>query len=291
MKPFAFSLLLLAAIPAAHAAELPFAKERIGWNKPHQPFHVIGNIYYVGMAGVSVFLIVTPQGDILTDGGLPESAPFIEQHIQALGFKLSDVKILLNSHAHFDHSGGLAKLKADTGAAFYASRQDRPFLESGHITFGPSSQIDTKPIHVDHVVDDGSTVSLGGVTLTAHITPGHTKGCTTWTMPLEDGGVTREVMFFCSISVAGNPLTGNSAYPNIAEDYRKSFARLAKMKADIFLAPHGDQFGLDAKLAGLKAGGPNPFVDPGELPRRLATLKADFETELAKQRGAGDRRK
>src|SRR4051812_39125552 len=131
MKAIASSLLLLMGLSTAHADELPFAKERIVWNKPFQPFHVIGNIYYVGMAGVSAFLIVTPQGDILTDGGLPESAPFIEQHILALGFRLSDVKILLNSHAHFDHSGGLAKLKADTGAQFYASRQDEPSLESG----------------------------------------------------------------------------------------------------------------------------------------------------------------
>ena len=283
------ALVLLAAIslvPSAPAAELPFAKERIGWNKPFQPFHVIGNIYYVGMAGVSAFLIVTPEGDILTDGALPESAPFIEEHIKALGFKLSDVKILLNSHAHFDHSGGLAKLKADTGAQFYASVQDKPFLESGHITFGPSAHIDTTPVHVDHAVKDGDTVSLGGVTLTAHITPGHTKGCTTWTMPLKDGPVTRQVMFFCSISVAGNPLTGNSAYPNIADDYKQSFARLDKMNADIFLAPHGDQFGLEAKLARLKSGGPNPFIDAGELHRRVPILKAAFEKELAKQRDA-----
>jgi len=286
MKAIALTLGVLAGLSAARADELPFAKDRIVWNKPHEPFHLIGNIYYVGMAGVSAFLIVTPEGDILTDGGLPESAPFIEQHIQALGFKLSDVKILLNSHAHFDHSGGLAKLRADTGAQFYASRQDKPFLESGHITFGPSSRIDTTPIHVDHVVDEGSTISLGGVTLTAHITPGHTKGCTSWTLPIIDNGVTRKVMFFCSISVAGNPLTGDSAYPNIVEDYQKSFARLDKMEVDIFLAPHGEQFGMDAKLAKVAAGGPNPFVDSGELRRRLTKLKADFDTELAKQQAA-----
>ena len=296
MKAFALSLVLLAATSvapsfAAKSAELPFAKERIGWNKPFPPFRVIGNIYYVGVAGISAFLIVTPKGDILIDGGLPESAPFIEQHIKALGFKLSEVKILLNSHAHFDHSGGLAKLKADTGAQFYASRQDQPFLESGHITFGPSSQIDTIPVHVDHVVADGDTVSLGGMTLTAHITPGHTKGCTTWTMPLKDGRVTRKVMFFCSITVAGNPLVDNRAYPNIADDYEQSFARLDKMDADIFLAPHGEQFGLDAKVTDLKAGGRNPFIDPGEFHRRLAKFKADFETELAKQIVAADKAK
>jgi metallo-beta-lactamase class B len=270
----------------AAQAELPFAKDRIEWNKPQAPFHVIGNIYYVGMAGVSDFLIVTPKGDILTDGGLPESAPFIEKNIQALGFKLADVKILLNSHAHFDHSGGLAKLKADSGAKLYASAGDRPFLESGHITFGPSAQIDTSPVHVDHVVADGQKVSLGGVTLTAHVTPGHTKGCTTWTMPLTDGGVAHQAMFFCSLSVAGNPLIGNKPYPQIVSDYRASFARLKKMDADIFFAPHGNQFGLPDKLLKMKPGAPNPFIDAGEKDRALAGMEKDFDKELAKQQAA-----
>ena len=285
MKYLALGTALLLAAAPAHA-ELPFAKERPVWNKPQVPFRVIGNIYYVGMAGVSAFLIVTPKGDILTDGGLPESAPFIEKNIQALGFKLGDVKILLNSHAHFDHSGGLAKLKADTGAKFYASTGDRPFLESGHITFGPAAKIDTIPVHVDHAVADGETVSLGDVTLTAHVMPGHTKGCTTWTMNLTEAGVARKVMFFCSISVAGNPLVGNAAYPNIVEDYRSSFARLKKMKADIFLAPHGDQFKLADKLARMKPGAPNPFIDAGELQKFVAQAEQDFDKDLAKQKAA-----
>lgn len=285
MKCFIAAAALLLPAGAVHA-ELPFAKERIAWNEPQAPFHVIGNIYYVGMAGVSAFLIVTPQGDILTDGGLPESAPFIEKNIKALGFKLGDVKILLNSHAHFDHSGGLAKLKADTGAKFYASTGDKPFLESGHITFGPSAQIDTMPIHVDHAVKDGETVSLGGVTLTAHVMPGHTKGCTTWTMPLTDAGVTYKVMFFCSISVAGNPLIGNAAYPNILSDYRASFARLKQMDADIFFAPHGNQFGLPGKLARVKPGMPNPFINPGELRQFTDKAQQDFDKELARQQTA-----
>ena len=147
MKRLMIAALLVSATAAQ--AEPPFVKERAEWNQPQKPFHVIGNIYYVGMAGVSAFLITTPEGDILTDGGLPESAPVIEKNIQALGFKLSDVKILLSSHAHFDHSGGLARLKADTGAKFTASAGDKPFLESGHIPYGPSSQIDTTPTGSD----------------------------------------------------------------------------------------------------------------------------------------------
>ena len=286
MKIFLAAAVALILATPAHA-ELPFVKERAEWNQPQKPFHVIGNIYYVGMAGVSAFLIVTPKGDILTDGGLPESAPVIEKNIQALGFKLSDVKFLLNSHAHFDHSGGLAKLKADTGAKFIASTGDQPFLESGHIPYGPSSLIDTTPVKLDRAVKDGDTISLGGVTLTAHVLPGHTKGCTTWTMPLTDAGVTHKVMFFCSISVAGNPIAGKLAYPTIVSDYRASFARLKKMDADIFLAPHGNQFGLPEKLAKVKPGAPNPFIDAGELPRMVMKAEAAFDKDLARQQAGG----
>jgi metallo-beta-lactamase class B len=285
MKHLALAALLLTT-GAAHA-ELPFAKERIEWNEPQKPFHVIGNIYYVGMAGVSAFLIVTPQGNILTDGGLPESVPFIEKNIQALGFKLRDTKILLNSHAHFDHSGGLAKLKADTGAKFTASTGDKPFLESGHIPYGPSAQIDTAPIHVDRAMKDGESFSLGGVTMTANVMPGHTRGCTTWTMPLTENGVTHKVMFFCSISVAGNPLGAKPAYPAIVSDYRASLARLKKMDADIFFAPHGNQFGLPEKLAKMKPGAPNPFIDAGELPRFAEKAEAAFNKDLVRQQAGG----
>jgi metallo-beta-lactamase class B len=285
MKHLALAALLLTT-GAAHA-ELPFARERIEWNEPQKPFHVIGNIYYVGMAGVSAFLIVTPQGNILTDGGLPESVPFIEKNIQALGFKLRDTKILLNSHAHFDHSGGLAKLKADTGAKFTASIGDKPFLESGHIPYGPSAQIDTAPIHVDRAMKDGESFTLGGVTMTANVMPGHTKGCTTWTMPLTENGVAHKVMFFCSITPAGNPLAGKLAYPTIVSDYRASLARLKKMDADIFFAPHGNQFGLPEKLARMKPGAPNPFIDAGELPRFAEKAEAAFNKDLVRQQAGG----
>ena len=211
----------------------------------------------------------------------------IEKNIQALGFKLSDVKYLLNSHAHFDHSGGLAKLKADTGAKFIASTGDAPFLESGHIPYGPSSLIDTTPIKVDRKVKDGDRISLGGVTLTANVMPGHTKGCTTWTMPLTEAGVTYKVMFFCSISVAGNPIAGKLAYPTIVDDYRASFARLKKMNADIFLAPHGAQFHMEEKLAKMKPGAPNPFIDAKELPDMVQKAEAAFDKDLARQQAGG----
>lgn len=282
MKRFAAAL-ALALLCGPARAEDPFSQTRIDWNRPHKPFHVIGNIYYVGAAGVSAFLIKTPAGDILTDGGLPESAPLIEKNIQALGIKLSDVKILLNSHAHFDHAGGLAELKRVSGAKLYASAADKPFLETGRITFGPSVADPFPPVKVDHVVADGETVSLGGATLTAHLTPGHTPGCTSWTMPVTEAGHTYQVMFFCSISVAGNPLTGSKAYPDIARDYVASFAKLNGMHVDVFLAPHGAQFGMDAKLARMTEGAPNPFVDAQEFPHYLAAARKDYDAELAKQ--------
>lgn len=276
------ALMVLGVSGAAKAAD-PFGATRLAWNRPHAPFHVIGNVYYVGVAGVAVFLIRTPAGDILTDGALPESVPLIERNLRTLGVKLPDIKILLNSHAHFDHAGGLAALKKATGAKLYASAADAPFLEAGHITFGPSRADPFPPVAVDHQIRDGDTVSLGGVTLTAHLTPGHTPGCTTWTMPVTTAGHTYQVMFFCSISVAGNPLTGTPAYPGIAQDYLHSFAKLSHMHADVFLAPHGEQFGMDAKLERMKAGAANPFVDPDELGHYLAAARKDYDAQLAAQ--------
>lgn len=279
----ALASVLASVLGLAAAQALPFEKERAAWNKPHEPFHVIGNIYYVGMEGVSAFLIVTPKGNILTDGGLPESAPFIEKNIEKLGFKLRDTKILLNAHAHFDHSGGLAQLKKDTGAKLYISAGDAPIIESGHIAFGPSALIDTTPVKVDHVLKDGEKISLGGSTLTFHMFPGHTPGCTGWTMPVTDGGKTYKVLSFCSISVAGNPLVNNKANPGIVQQYRSSFAKLKKMEADVFLAPHGGQFHMDEKFARMKPGAPNPFIDPTEVHTYAEKAEAAFDKEYAAQ--------
>ena len=278
--------LALVLLGAAMVQAKPFDNERIAWARPQKPFHVIGNIHYVGTAGVSAFLIVTPEGNILTDGGLEETVGQIEANILALGFRLQDTKIILNSHAHFDHSGGLAALKAHSGARLVASAPDKPILESGHITYGPSSEVDAPPVKVDQAVNDGDIIRLGGVMLTANITPGHTPGCTSWTMPLVEAGVRHEVMFFCSITTAGNPLVNNPQRPQIVAEYRASFARLAMMKPDILLAPHGDQFRLAAKLQKRDAGGANPFIDAAEFPAFLARQQAAFERELARQQAA-----
>ena len=284
MKPYGLILALVATLPA-WAAGSPAS-----WSSPTPPFKIADNLYYVGTEGISVFLITTPKGHIVIDGAMPGSDKTIEASIKALGFKVSDVKILLNTHAHFDHAAGLAGLKRDTGARMIASFADRKALETGSYPgFEEIKALDFEPVKVDQVIKDGGTVSLGGMVLTAHLTPGHTAGCTTWTFPVKADGKIRHALAYCSTSVALNRLVNSKRgpqYPGIVADYQASFAKLKTMKADIFLAPHNEQFGLDAKRAKLKAGGPNPFIDPAELARAVAASEADFRSDLAKQQDA-----
>lgn len=277
----------LALIAGLFCATSAAAQSPASWSTPTPAFRMADNLYYVGTEGLSSFLITTPKGHILIDGTVPAGAKMIEANIKALGFKLSDVKILLNTHAHFDHSGGLAELKRDTGARLEASAGDRQALETG--TYVGSEDVkafDFPPVKVDRVLSDGDKVNLGGATLTAHITPGHTAGCTTWTFPVTVKGQKHEAVLYCSTSVAANRLvskTKGPQYPGVVADYRKAFAKLKTIKADFFLAPHGEQFGLEAKRAKLDPDAPSPFVDPGELARVVARSEADFETQLAKQ--------
>jgi metallo-beta-lactamase class B len=248
--------------------------ERKAWNAPVAPFHIIGNVHYVGAAGVSAFLIVTTEGSILLDGGLPETAPLIVRSIEALGFRLRDVKYLLNSHAHFDHAGGLAELKRLTGAPMIASGPDASALSAG--------AEDMPPIVVSRVVADGDTVHLASTALTAHITPGHTKGCTTWTMTTSDGGTPYRVLFYCSTSVVDR-LVGNAGYPQIVGDYERTFARFRTMSADVFLSNHPGFFGMERKRKAMTSGAANPFVDSGELQRFVTASERDFREALGRE--------
>ena len=279
MKRILFLLVAMFGIAQPAIAEVP-----ADWTKPVAPFHIIGNIYYVGTADLAAYLIHTKDGDILIDGTLEQNVPLIERNIAALGFRVSDIKILLNSHAHYDHAAGLAALKHDSGATLYASAADAPILERGSISFGPTASDHFPPVKVDRIVRDGETIELGGTKLTAHLTPGHTPGCTSWTMPVSEDGAAHTAIFYCSTTVAGNPLVNNKAYPQIASDYEASFAKLKTMKADVFLAAHAQFYHPQQKLALRKKGAPNPFVDPGELQRFVAASQRDFEAELAKQK-------
>lgn len=262
------------------------SSERAAWNEPVKPFRIIGSVYYVGVSGVTSFLITTAQGHILLDGGFPETAPRIEKNIAARGFRIQDVKVLLNSHAHYDHCGGLSELKRLSGAQMVASRSDAEVLESGgRVSFEGWKNSGFPPVKVDRVIADGETVQLGDVTLTAVLTPGHTKGCTTWTMPVTDSGKTYHVVFYCSTTVPGYKLVNNLKYPQIVSDYQRSFAKLRQLPCDVFLAPHGGFFHLDEKRARMGNGRANPFIDSSEFRTFLEQSERDFDRELKKQQG------
>lgn len=275
-----------AEIAAAESAPLNEYAINGRWNEPYEPFTVIGNIHYVGTAGVSSFLITTPDGHFLLDGVLPQSVPQIAANVRALGYDIRDVRYLLNSHAHFDHAGGLAGLQRLSGAEMVASAADKPVLEAGDIGYGPSRGMRFPPVRVDRVIGDGESLTLGGVTLTAHLTPGHTEGCTSWSTEVTGADGARHTAFFhCSATVAGQSLAPES-YPGMVEAFRATFARVRGMRADVFLANHENFFDLDARRARLRAGDANAFVDPEALSAFNAELEAAFEAELARQQAA-----
>ena len=274
------SLFLLALGSTTLRAQIPR-----NWTDSIAPFRLIDNVYYVGSAGLGAYLITTPAGHILLDVGLPANAPMVERSITALGFALRDVKIILNTHAHHDHAGGIAQLKRSTGARLLASAGDRGALEGG-VYVGSEEDVSLRfpPVTVDSTIADRQPITMGGVTLTAHITPGHSRGCTTWTMPVTSDGARHTAVFFCSASVAANRIgPRNPQYPGIVADYRRTFAHLQQLDADVFLAPHAEFFNLQAKRVRLGGGGLNPFIDPGALQRIAARMKADFEKELVRQ--------
>jgi metallo-beta-lactamase class B len=252
-------------------------------SQPLAPFRIGGDLYYVGASDVTSYLVVTKAGLILIDGGFEKTAPMILANIRTLGFDPKQVKFLLSSHAHFDHAGGLAALKAATGATFVASARDAPELEAGGADDFALKDALFPKIKPDRLVADGATVTLGGVTLTAHITAGHTKGCTTWTLPLTIDGKPQNALFLCSLSVLSNyRLIGDPLYPNQAADYEKSFATLRGLKCDVFLASHGQFFGMLDKRARLLAGDkPNPFIDPAGCRAFFAKAEAEFDRRLA----------
>jgi len=233
---------------------------------PFTPFHIIGDIYYVGSAGLACYLITTPAGNILLDTGYPDMAAMIEGNIRTLGFKLGDTKILINSHAHIDHGGGMAQVKMDTGGQLVAMAEDVPYFENGghnDVLFGDRNLF--PPVHVDRVIHDGDTVTLGGVNLTAHLTPGHTPGNTTWTMVTENKGKSYNVVFFGIVTPFPNTnLTGvNPNYPNMATDWARTMKVLPTLQCDVFLASNGSFYDLQKKHDALITNAdPNPFIDP-----------------------------
>jgi len=223
---------------------------------------------------------------------MPESTSQIKASIEKLGFKITDIKYLVNTHAHIDHTGGLAEMKQASGGQLVAGEADKPLLEGGYY---PGAQQDEAlkfpPVKVDRTVREGDKVTVGDVTLTARETPGHSPGCTSWEFSVKDGDATRTALIFCSGTVALNRLVGNPTYSGIVTDYKKTFARARDMKVDVLLAPHPEMYKMAEKRAKLAEGGPNPFVNPGEFNAYAATLEKSFEDALAKQTAAAQEKK
>lgn len=284
MKLWLFILAFLALIPTVATAD-----GDPSWSAPRAPYHIVDNVWYIGTAGIGVYLITTDKGHILIDGATEKGADVVAANIKTLGFDLKDVRYILETHAHYDHVGGVAKLKRLTGAQLIASAGDKSALERGkHEGDNINGIASFSAVKVDRVIGEGDTVTLGGTTLTARLTPGHTKGATSWTVTVKDNGKPLRVLFFGSTSVAGNVLVGNKTHPAIVQDYRLSFERMATEPVDIFLPNHPFFTDLDAKSAQqttirdpkLKA---QPFIDAKAFPIFLAKSKADFEAELKRQ--------
>ena len=267
-----------------------FAQAAPDWTNPFPPYRIIGNVYYVGSQGLASYLITTPQGHILINSSLEASVPLIRDSIEKLGFKFGDVKILLISHAHWDHCAGSASIKELTGAKYMVMDADVPEIEAGgkgNFQYGDSATSHYQPTKVDRVLHDGDEVKLGDTVLTARLTPGHTKGTTTWTMKAKEGDKSYNVVIIGSPNVNdGYKLVNNALYPQIASDYERMFRVLKSLSCDVFLGAHGNYYGMEAKYARLKEGAANPFIDPEGYKSYVVEREQTFRAELAKQKEA-----
>jgi metallo-beta-lactamase class B len=261
-----------------------FASYTPEWNQPIAPHRIASNLYYVGTNQLASFLMTTPQGNILINTSYQESVPLIQKSIEKLGFRFSDTKIILISHAHDDHAAGCALARKLTGAKLMVMEADVPEIEDGGKSDFRYTDMRWPPVHVDRVLHDGDRVSLGDAVLVAHLTPGHTKGCTTWTTEIKEGGRLYHVVIVGSPNVnPGYKLVGNKPYPGIAGDYEKTFRVLKSLPCDIFLGAHGDYYGMDSKLKRLQAGDTQAFVDPAGYRAYVDNREKAFRAELAKQ--------
>lgn len=264
-----------------------YAQPNPDWTQPFPPHRIVGNLYYVGSRDLASFLITTPGGHILINSNLESSVPQIRKSVERLGFRFSDVKILLISHAHIDHCAGSARIKQLTGAKYMVMDADVANIESGgrkDFQYANSPGMLYKAAKVDRVLHDGDEVRLGNAILVAHITPGHTKGCTTWTLKVSDNGRTYNVVIVGSPNVnPGYKLVQNARYPQIAQDYERTFKTLKALPCDIFLGAHGGYYGMLEKYARIKPGGTNPFIDSDGYKVYVADREQAFLTEIRKQ--------
>jgi len=283
-RPMLFLILALSLVAAASAsAQAPRVVEAF------PPFKIIGNIYYVGDTNEAIYLITTPEGHILLDTGYQETVPIVRAGVEKLGFQMRDIKIMISGHAHADHVAGHALVREMTGGArVVASEADAPVIASGgrQGSFRGPAASPWPPTKVDQILRDGDKVTLGGVTLTAHLTPGHTQGNTAWTMVIQDGGRQLNVAFMPSLGINnGVHLVNYPNYPNIVEDYTKSF-RIAKgLPCEVFLGPHGNFFNLKEKYDRMQTGATlNPFIDPAGCRKWIEDREAAFNKQLQEER-------
>jgi len=284
----AFFAANLLTLPVAASAQ-SYGPAHLEWTTPIAPFKIADNLFYVGSQDLAAYLIVTPAGDILINSNLKSSPPQIFHSIEQLGFHPRDVNILLISHAHFDHDAGSAELLRATGAKYMVMDDDVPVVESGGRKDFAYPDDHYPPAHVDRVLHDGDEVRLGDTVLTAHKTPGHTRGCTTWTLRAVSGGKPRNVVIVGSWNVntefrlvdrPGHP----ASYPGIAADFQRTFAILAGLPCDIFLGAHGAYFNMLAKLTRAQSGaGDTVWIDPDGYQRAVTERQHAFEKELKRQ--------
>ena len=270
--------------------QMALAQSNADWTTPIKPFRIADGLYYVGSKDLASYLVVTPQGNILINSSLESSPGLIRTSVEQLGFKYADIKILLISHAHWDHDAGSARVIRETGAKYMVMDGDVPVVESGGTTdfaYGDSPYPKAK---VDRVLHDGDEVKLGNAVLVAHKTAGHTRGCTTWTMKVKQNGKTLDAVIVGSWNVnPGFRLVDKAqqpaSYPGIAADYRKTFALLKKLPCDIFLGAHGAYFNMLDKLERSEKTGESVWIDPQGYRAAVAEREQAFETEFRRQQG------
>lgn len=264
------------------------AAQNPSWTEPFPPFRIAENLYYVGTRGLASYLVTTSDGHILINSNLAEGVPLIRASVEKLGFRFTDIQILLISHSHYDHDAGSARIKELTGARYMVMEGDVATVQSGgraDFHYGSDSAQRYPAANVDRVLKDGDQVRLGAAVLTAHLTAGHTMGCTTWTMKVNEGGKTYDVVIIGSPNVnAGYKLVGNTAYPRIAEDFERTFQVLKSLPVDYFLGAHGGYFDMERKVPLLKQGGRSPFIDPEGYRSYVADREQAFRAELARQK-------
>ncbi len=288
-NPVVFFRLLCLIAAALTTASAQLTGQAAEWNRPYEPFRIVANIYYVGPSGLSAHLITTPQGHILIDSGYEQTVPLIRESVTRLGFRFEDIKILISSHAHSDHVAGHRAVQRRTGARIMAMAGDAEIIEGGGKgDFRGEGMSSWPPAKVDRVLRDRDTVTLGGSTLTAHHNPGHTKGCTTWTMNVTENGRDLQVVFVGGVSINdGVRLVEYANFPDIARAYAQTFQQLKSLRGDVFLSQHAEQHGMHEKRERMKAGAKlNPFIDPQGYRQFVGEYERRYLDQLAAEKAA-----